>query len=417
VTAFKESRYTVYLVGGAVRNRLLGLPVKERDWVVVGADEASLLAKGFKRVGKSFPVFLHPKTREEYALARTEKKVGVGYQGFICDFHPNVTLEEDLQRRDLTVNAIAQAADGRLIDPYGGLDDLKNKCLKHVSAAFTEDPVRILRVARFMAALAPLGFTVAEETLALMRQMVKAGEVDTLVPERVWQEMERALGEADPTQFFVILRACGALSRLFPALDKLWGIPQPATHHPESDTGVHTMVVLRQAAHLSSDKTVRFAALCHDLGKGETSPEHWPKHHGHAEQGVTLLAAWCKQYGVPNEYRELGLAVAEYHGFYGRAFELKPSTVLSLFESIGAFKKNTRLEHFILACEANARGPTGHENNHYSQSGYLRAAFSAVQGVEARKLMAQGFEGAALGEAIRRERVTAIKNIKNGLTS
>lgn len=411
----KKPYYHIYEVGGAVRNRLLGLPVKERDWVVVGADEATLLAEGFKRVGRSFPVFLHPKTREEYALARTEKKVGVGYQGFICDFHPKVTLEEDLQRRDLTINAIAQAPDGRLIDPYGGLADLKAKCLRHVSAAFAEDPVRILRVGRFMATLAPLGFTVAEETLALMQQMVKAGEVDALVPERVWQEMERALGETDPSQFFDVLHTCGALSRLFPALDKLWGIPQPAVHHPEIDTGIHTLMVLNQAVRLSPDKTVRFAALCHDLGKGETPPEQWPKHHGHEKKGVALLASWCKQYGVPNEYRELALAVAEYHGLYGRAFELKPSTVLSLFESIGAFRKRPRLDQFILACEADARGRIGRENDAYPQSDYLRAAFMAVQGVDAQALMAKGFKDAALGMAIRHERLSAIKNLKSGL--
>ena len=412
MTTPKKPYYQVYLVGGAVRDRLLGLPVKEQDWVVVGADEATLLAEGFKRVGRSFPVFLHPKTKEEYALARTEKKVGVGYQGFICDFHPGVTLEEDLQRRDLSINAIAQAPDGQLIDPYGGLVDLKAKRLKHVSAAFAEDPVRILRVARFMATLAPLGFTVAKETLTLMRQMVKAGEVDALVPERVWQEMERALGEANPAQFFEVLRACGALSRLFPALDKLWGIPQPAAHHPEIDTGVHTMMVLGQATRLSSDKTVRFAALCHDLGKGETPPEHWPKHHGHEEKSVALLAQWCKQYGIPNEYRELALAVAEYHGLYGRAFELKPSTLLSLFESIGAFRKSPRLNQFILACEADARGRAGREDDLYPQSDYLRAAFAAVQTIDIQGLMAQGFEGAALGEAIRRERLSAIKKLK-----
>ena len=412
----KKHPYQVYLVGGAVRDQLLGLPVKERDWVVVGADEGILLTQGFKRVGRSFPVFLHPKTREEYALARTEKKVGVGYQGFICDFHPQVTLEDDLQRRDLTINAIAKTPEGKLIDPYGGMEDIKNKRLRHVSLAFAEDPVRILRVGRFMARLAPLGFTVAPETLALMQQMVAAGEVDALVPERVWQEMERALGEADPTQFFEVLRACGALSRLFPALDKLWGVPQPAVHHPEIDTGVHTMMVLSMATRLSSDKTVRFAALCHDLGKGETSPEHWPKHHGHEEKSAILLAAWCRQYGVPNEYRDLALAVAEYHGLYGRAFELKPRTVLSLLESIGAFKKPERLRQFILACEADARGRQGKEHDHYPQSDYLQAAFKAVESVNAQDLIAQGFSGAALGEAIRRERLKAIKLLQSRLT-
>lgn len=415
MTTPKKSRYQTYLVGGAVRDQLLGLPVKERDWVVVGADEASLVAEGFKRVGRSFPVFLHPETREEYALARTEKKVGAGYQGFICDFHPTVTLEEDLQRRDLTINAIAQSSDGQLIDPYGGLADLKAKRLRHVSAAFAEDPVRILRVARFMAALAPLGFTVTKETLALMRNMVTAGEVDALVPERVWQEMERALGEADPTQFFEVLRACGALSRLFPALDKLWGIPQPAVHHPEIDTGVHTMMALAEAARLSPDKTVRFAALCHDLGKGETPPEHWPKHHGHEKIGVALLAAWCRQYGVPNEYRELALAVAEYHGLYGRVFELRPNTLLSLFESIGALKRPPRLNQFILACEADVRGRKGLENQPYPQSDYLRAAFQAIQKVDAQELIARGFEGASLGAAIRQERLNRINALKKQL--
>jgi tRNA nucleotidyltransferase (CCA-adding enzyme) len=412
VTTRRKHHYQVYLVGGAVRDQLLGLPVHERDWVVVGADEETLLKEGFKRVGRSFPVFLHPKTREEYALARTEKKVGVGYQGFICDFHPNVSLEEDLQRRDLSINAIAKTSDGKLIDPYGGIADIQQKRLRHVSDAFSEDPVRILRVGRFMAKLAPLGFSVAPETLELMRQMVQSGEVDALVPERVWQEMERALGEDDPAQFFDTLRACGALARLFPALDKLWGIPQPALHHPEIDTGIHTMMVLSAAARLSTDKVVRFAALCHDLGKGETPAEVWPKHHGHEARSAKLLADWCKQYGVPNEYRELALAVAEYHGLYGRAFELKPSTLLSLFESIGALKKPHRLHQFVLACEADARGRKGKENDPYPHSDYLNATFRAVQSVRAQPLIEKGYQGAALGEAIHRERLNAIKQLK-----
>jgi tRNA nucleotidyltransferase (CCA-adding enzyme) len=405
---------TVYLVGGAVRDRLLGLPIKERDWVVVGADEAALLAQGFKRVGRSFPVFLHPETREEYALARTEKKVGTGYQGFICDFHPNVTLEEDLQRRDLTINAIAEDPDGKLIDPYGGISDLKNRKLRHVSAAFVEDPVRVLRVARFMAQLAPLGFTVAKETLLLMQQMVLSGEVDALVPERVWQETERALGMAAPSAFFETLRACSALARVFPALDKLWGIPQPAVHHPEIDTGVHTMMALTQAARLSSDKTVRFAALCHDLGKGTTPPEQWPHHYGHEQQGLALIDDWCNQYRVPSHYRELALAVAKYHGLHGRVFELKASTLLSLLESIGAFRQPERLNHFLLACEADARGRLGLENDDYPQSAYLQAVFDAAKNSsDPAALMAQGLEGAALGAAIRQQRLAAIAAIKN----
>lgn len=403
--------YATYLVGGCVRDELLGLPIIERDWVVVGAAEDTLLEQGFKRVGRSFPVFLHPKTHEEYALARTEKKTGSGYHGFICDFNPSVTLEEDLKRRDLTINAIAKTEDGRLVDPYHGEADVKARVLRHVSEAFAEDPVRVLRVARFMAKLAPLNFTVAEETRALMRTMVAAGEVDALVPERVWLEMAKALNESDPKQFFLTLRDCGALARLFPALDKLWGVPQPAEHHPEIDTGVHVMMVLDQACRLTTDPVVRFAAICHDLGKGATPATLWPKHHGHEERGVRLIAAWCQQYAVPNEYRELAMDVAKYHTHCHRAFELKPKTVLSLLQSLSAFRQPQRLEQFLLACLADTRGRLGKEGALYPQVDYLRAAFQAAASVDVKALMAEGFADAALGQAIHKKRLQAIEQV------
>nr|MCU0761331.1 multifunctional CCA addition/repair protein [Steroidobacteraceae bacterium] len=332
----------VYLVGGAVRDALLGRPVAERDWVVVGATPAQLEARGFLPVGRDFPVFLHPETREEHALARLERKTGPGYRGFVTDFSPQVSLEDDLRRRDLTINAIAQAADGTLVDPHGGRRDLEARVLRHVSPAFAEDPVRILRVARFAARFAPLGFVVAPETLDLMRGMVASGEADALVPERVWKEMEKALGEPRPEVFVEVLRACGALRVVLPEVDALFGVPQPEKHHPEVDTGVHVLMALRCAAERGAGVPVRFAVLVHDLGKGRTPPRHWPAHHGHEGAGLEPLEALCARLRVPNEPRELARLVMRFHTHVHRAPELRPSTVLELLEAADAFRRPER---------------------------------------------------------------------------
>jgi tRNA nucleotidyltransferase (CCA-adding enzyme) len=407
-----------YIVGGAVRDRLLGLPVQDRDWVVVGAtpaDMEAMRARGFRPVGQDFPVFLHPETHEEYALARTERKVAAGYKGFAVQASPEVTLEEDLRRRDLTINAMAQGEDGELIDPYGGRQDLHNRLLRHVSEAFAEDPVRILRVARFAARFAPLGFTVAPETNELMRRMAEAGEVDALVPERVWQELLRALGELRPSEFFLVLRACGALARLFPDIEHLWGVPQPPQHHPEIDTGVHTMMVLESAARLTPDTRVRFAALVHDLGKGTTPPEQWPRHIAHEERSVTLVEALCARYRIPNDYRELAVRVARYHGQVHRAEELRPETVLRLLEATDAFRRPERFELFLLACEADSRGRTGYEESVFTQGIYLRRALQTAQTVDTSGLSEEGFSGKALGDELARRRIEALAAIRPGV--
>ncbi|HRA42726.1 MAG TPA: multifunctional CCA addition/repair protein [Gammaproteobacteria bacterium] len=399
----------IYLVGGAVRDKLLGLPQRERDWVIVGGTPEALLAEGYKPVGKDFPVFLHPQTQEEYALARTERKTGKGYYGFECYASPDVTLEEDLSRRDLTINAMATTERGEIIDPFQGQADLKNKTLRHVSSAFAEDPVRILRVARFAARFAPLGFTVAPETINLMRSMVASNEVDELVAERVWQEMHRALGEADPTQFFLVLRACGALQRIWPALDKLWGIPQPEQHHPEIDTGIHVMMVLGISAKLSQERLTRFAALCHDLGKGESPPEMWPSHRGHEERGVPLIQAFCKRYRVPKEYGDLAKLVSRFHLHCHRVFELKPTTLLKTLERLDAFRQPERFEKFLLACEADARGRLGRETASYPQADRMREALQVAKAVLIKPLIDAGLEGAALGVRLHQQRARAIE--------
>ncbi len=396
----------IYQVGGAVRDRLLGLPVKDRDWVVVGATPTEMEARGFKLVGADFPVFLHPATHEEYALARTERKTAPGYKGFSVHASPEVTLNEDLQRRDLTINAIAEAEDGTLIDPFNGSADLRNKILRHVSSAFSEDPVRILRVARFAARF--VDFEVAEETLALMRHMVGNGEVDALVPERVWAELERALGEQRPARFFSVLRECGALAHLFPELDQLYGVPQPAQHHPEIDTGVHVMLVLDQATQLSPDPRVRFAALLHDLGKGTTPPEAWPSHHGHEQRSVALVKELCGRFRVPNDYRDLAVLVAKYHGNCHRAAELQPDTTLEILEALDAVRRPERFEFFLLACEADARGRTGFEQRPYPQAGIFRAALHAYNSVATAPLVAAGLQGEAIAQALHKLRVQAI---------
>ncbi len=406
-----------YLVGGAVRDRLLGLPVAERDWVVVGATPGKLEALGYRRVGASFPVYLHPQTGEEHALARTERKTGPGYRGFEVCSAPDVTLEDDLRRRDLTINAMAEDAAGRILDPYGGQADLAARRLRHVSDAFREDPVRILRVARFAARFAPLGFTVAPETLQLMREMVAAGEAAALVPERVWQETESAMSAARPDVFIATLRDCGALAVIFPEVDALWGVPQPAKWHPEIDTGVHLLMALEQSALLSPKAEVRFAVLVHDLGKGTTPPRLWPKHTGHEERGVTLTRAMCQRLGAPNRFRELGCAVARYHGLCHRALELRPGTVVRLLEGLDAFRRGERFEDFLVACEADARGRLGLAGAPYPQAAWLRAALHAASAIEAAGLAASGLAGAALGEALREERARAIAAARTSLVS
>ncbi|MCF6338137.1 MAG: multifunctional CCA addition/repair protein [Gammaproteobacteria bacterium] len=398
----------IYLVGGAVRDTLLGFEPKEHDWVVVGATPEQLTSQGYKQVGKDFPVFLHPKTREEYALARTERKTAPGYHGFAMHAAPDVTLEEDLLRRDLTINAIAQTADGQLIDPFNGQQDLADKQLRHVSPAFSEDPIRILRVARFAARFAHLGFVIAPETRKLMRDMVNTGEVDTLVAERVWTETKRALSEKTPACFFEVLRECGALAILFPEIERLFGVPQPEKHHPEIDTGLHTLMVLEQAARLSPDTRVRFAALLHDLGKGTTPKEQWPKHIAHEERGVPLVEDLCQRLRVPKSYQELAVAVTRYHLHYHRAAELKPATLLKLFNALDIFRRPERFELFILACEADSRGRTGFENAHFDQPDILRRARDAAASVTAKKLVGE-FTGAAIGEELKRLRQQAIK--------
>jgi tRNA nucleotidyltransferase (CCA-adding enzyme) len=402
----------VYLVGGAVRDRLLGLPVRERDWVVVGAEPGELERAGYLAVGREFPVFLHPQTREEYALARLERKTAPGYRGFSTQFSPDVTLEEDLKRRDLTINAMAESDKGQLIDPYGGQADLAARVLRHVSDAFTEDPVRILRAARFAARFADLGFKVADETLALMRRMTESGEVSALVPERVWQETERALGEAHPEVYFETLRACGALAVIFPEIDALFGVPQPPRWHPEIDTGVHTMLALRYAARTGAPAAVRFAVLVHDLGKARTPRERWPSHHGHEEAGVPLIEALASRLKVPGAYRDLAILAARAHTLVHRALELKAATVLKLLEDADAFRRPERFAELLTACEADARGRTGREAEPYPQSGYLLRALATAAAVTLSEDERQGMKGAAIGEEMRRRRLAALGGVK-----
>lgn len=402
----------IYLVGGAVRDELLGLPVRERDYVVVGATPGQMLDLGYRQVGRDFPVFLHPETHEEYALARTERKTAPGYRGFVVHADPGVTLEGDLLRRDLTINAMAKTVDGRLIDPFNGRADLEARLLRHVSPAFAEDPVRILRVARFAARFTPLGFRVADETRDLMARMVAAGEVDALVPERVWQETERALGETAPASFFHVLRDCGALRVLFPEIERLYGVPQPAKYHPEIDTGVHTLMVLTQSARLSAEPMVRFAALTHDLGKGTTPADILPSHRGHEERSVDLVHKLCDRYRIPNAYRALAVMVARWHGHAHRAFELRPESLLKTLEGLDSFRRPERLEPFLLACEADYRGRTGFEERPYPQADYLRAAHARCQAISARDLVAEGLKGRAIAEAVHARRVQELKTLK-----
>ncbi|WP_018876867.1 multifunctional CCA addition/repair protein [Thioalkalivibrio sp. ALE31] len=397
-----------YLVGGAVRDRLLGRPFTERDYVVVGSTPEAMEAAGFRPVGRDFPVFLHPETHEEYALARTERKTARGYHGFQFNASPEVTLEADLERRDLTINAMAEDTDGRLIDPYGGREDLEARWLRHVSPAFAEDPVRLLRVARFAAQLAPWGFQVAPDTLTLMRELVTSGEVDALVPERVWAECEKALKSPAPRRFLEVLREAGALAILFPEIERLFGVPQPERYHPEIDTGVHTLMVLDQATRLSDAPEVRFAALVHDLGKGTTDPDILPSHHGHEERGVDLIRALSERLRIPNRYRDLAVRVARYHGLVHRVFELRPKTVMKLVDGLDALRRPENVEPFLLAVEADFRGRTGWEDKPYPQADAVRRAVAAAQAVQPQALMAEGYKGKALGEALQRDRIRAI---------
>ncbi len=403
----------IFLVGGAVRDKLLGYPTHEKDWVVVGADAQDMLDRGFTPVGKDFPVFLHPKTKEEYALARTERKTAPGYSGFDFNTNKHVTLEQDLLRRDLTINAIAEDNCGNIIDPYGGSDDLKNKTLRHISPAFREDPVRILRIARFAARYHHLGFSIAPETNALMREMVAAGEVDALVPERVWKELNGALGERSPHIFIETLRACGALAILFPEIDRLFGIPQPKAHHPEIDTGVHVLMVLAEASRLSDAKTVRFAALVHDLGKGLTDPQNWPKHHGHEKLGLAALNQLCERTKVPNDYRELAELVMEYHTHVHRAYELKASTILKLFKRVDIFRKPERFASLLISCKADAQGRAGLENRNYTQANYLATAAMLAKSVSVQQFIDSGLQGKAIADALDKARLHAISGLVN----
>ena len=400
----------IYAVGGAVRDALLGLPVQERDWVVVGATPDELTAQGFKRVGKDFPVFLHPKTGEEYALARTERKTGRGYTGFTFDAAATVTLEQDLERRDLTINAIARDSDGAIVDPWAGRADLTARVLRHVSPAFREDPLRVLRVARFAARFAPLDFTVAPETLELMKEIVAAGEMEALTAERVWQETVKGLRTDRPDVYFDVLRSCGALARIFPEVDALFGVPQPEKWHPEIDTGVHLLMALRVAAEISKSETVRFAVLTHDLGKATTPKLLLPAHHGHESRSVDLLEKLCARLPVPNKFRELAVLVARHHGVVHKAAELKPQTVLKLITETDGLRQPDRFDEFLLACEADARGRKNLRDRPYPQAERLRTALSAARAVDAASVRAErNAEGAELGKAMQAARLSAIK--------
>lgn len=402
----------IYKVGGAVRDRLLGQPFSDTDWVVVGASAEEMLAQGYRPVGADFPVFLHPKTGEEYALARTERKSGRGYGGFTFYASPDVTLEEDLIRRDLTINAMAEDDQGNIVDPYNGQKDLKARLLRHVSPAFAEDPLRVLRVARFAARYAPLGFTVAAETLELMRELSESGELEALTAERSWKEISRALLESRPDVFIQVLRDCGALAVLMPEVDALFGVPQPPQHHPEVDTGEHVLAVLRECAKHGQPLSVRWACLVHDVGKGETRQEEWPKHHAHEHLGLPLIDAINARFKVPRDCQELARLVGEYHTHCHRALELRPNTILELLQSFDVYRRPQRFEEFLAASEMDARGRHGLEDREYPQADYLRGAAQAARSVAVPPLLEKGYKGAELGDALKRERLTALKAYK-----
>jgi len=407
----------IYLVGGAVRDTLLNLPVKDKDWVVIGATPQHMLEAGYQQVGKDFPVFLHPQTHEEYALARTERKSGHGYTGFTCYAAPDVTLEQDLLRRDLTLNAIAQDSQGKLIDPYQGQQDIKRRMLRHISPAFNEDPLRVLRVARFAARFAHLNFQIAPETLQLMSEMTARGELAHLTPERVWKETENALNSRNPQVYFAVLRQCGALKVLFPEIDALFGVPAPAKWHPEIDTGLHTLMTLAMAAQLSPECDIRFAALCHDLGKALTPPEKWPSHHGHGPAGVKLVKGLAERLRVPGEMRNLAMLVAEFHDLIHTFPVLQPKTVIKLFDAIDAWRKPYRVEQIALTSEADVRGRAGFQSLDYPQGRLLRSAWQAACLVTNKEVIDAGFKGPAIREELSKRRIAAVARWKeeNGL--
>jgi tRNA nucleotidyltransferase (CCA-adding enzyme) len=409
---YKVYKSATYFGKDCVRDEQLGLPVKERDWCVVGATPDELLSKGYRQVGKDFPVFLHPDTNEEYALARTERKTAPGYHGFEFQTSPHVTLEDDLSRRDLTINAMARDGDGNLIDPFDGSSDLEHRVLRHVSAAFSEDPVRILRAAMFKARFARLGFDLAGETLALMKEMVSDGEADALQADRVWQETEAALAGPDPQVYFEVLRECGALAVVFPEIDALFGVPQPPEWHPEIDSGLHTMMVLEQSAKLSDDVDVRFAALVHDLGKATTRQSELPRHYGHEVRSVKLVNSMSGRLPVPRACRELGVLVAEFHAHCHRAFELKSSTILKVLQRVDAFRRPERFEKFLLACEADARGRTGFEDREYPQADYFRRAWREADRVTPDQTADSEQNGAEIGAEVEKKRLQAIETVK-----
>ncbi len=398
-----------YIVGGAVRDELLGYPIKDKDYVVVGSTPEQMVAAGFRPVGKDFPVFLHPKTHDEYALARTERKTAKGYKGFVVHASPEITLEQDLARRDLTVNAIAKNEVGEFIDPFHGINDIKSKTLRHVSDAFVEDPVRILRIARFSARLAD--FNIAPETLSLMQQMVDAGEVDALVAERVWQELAKGLMEKKPARMFEVLRSCGALKRIIPELDNLWGVPQPPQHHPEVDTGVHVMMVLDYAAQKAFSLSVRFAALMHDLGKGTTPKEILPRHIGHEERGVHLVKDVCKRLRVPNDCKELAVMVAKFHGKLYQSLDMRPSTLLEFLIQLDAIRQPERFNGFLQACEADSRGRTGLENCPTPAADLMRKVLDAAFTIDAGAIASKQSDVEKIKIAIFEARVEAIKRV------
>ncbi len=402
-----------YLVGGAVRDQLLGLDILERDWVVVGSDVETMLAQNYKPVGKDFPVFLHPKTKEEYALARTERKTGAGYKGFVCHASPEVTLEEDLLRRDLTINAIAMDDAGNFIDPYNGINDLKHKILRHVSPAFEEDPVRVLRIARFCARFHHLGFTIAPETAQLMRKMVRQGYMQDLVPERVWNELVKSLSEKNPEYFLKTLRDCGALKRIIPEIDALFGVPNPPKWHPEVDSGWHTYMVLEQAVKLSDSPLVRFAALVHDLGKATTFWLHWPSHHGHDDSGVEKIKQFARRLKIPKEYSELGILTASVHSSIHKCRELTSEKLLTLFEKADAFRRPERFLDMMIACKADARGRMAmHENDPYPQMDYLSELLKLLMNVSTKSFVEKGLSGEAIKNALHQARLDVIGQYK-----
>lgn len=404
-----------FLVGGAVRDALLGLPVKDRDWVVVGSTPEAMIDAGYRPVGKDFPVFLHPDTHEEYALARTERKSGTGYQGFVVHADASVTLEDDLSRRDLTVNAIAQRENGDFVDPFDGRGDIASRTLRHVSPAFVEDPVRVLRVARFMARFATFGFTVASETQALMREMVRQGEVAHLVPERVWQELERALTMPTPRAFVETLRSCAALQVILPELDVLFGVPQPPQHHPEVDTGEHSLLVLEQAALLDASTDTRLAALLHDLGKGTTPRAEWPRHHGHEERGAGIVSELAERLRLPRHTRDLAVLSARYHGQVHHLAELRTGTLARLLESLDVIRKPDRFEQFVIVCEADARGRLGLADQPYPQAAQLRMLAEAWRAVDAGTIASATKDKRHVPDAIRSARIDALRAARASL--